>query len=175
MPKKFKDTSARLSTFDYSSEGVYFITICTKDQFPFFGKVLNWEMHLSPVGEIVKGEWLKTSEIRKKEKVTLDAYCIMPNHLHALLIIGNPHLPEQSLHVPHTVNHFTRFGYQSQTLGSIVRGFKGACTRKIREIEPTFTWQSLFYDHIIRDQRSLRNIQNYIRNNPAKWHLEKNL
>lgn len=175
MPKKFKETSIRLSTFDYSTEAVYFVTICVQDKIPFFGEVKDWKMHLSAAGRIVQDEWKKTAEIRKSQEVLLDAYCVMPDHFHAVLIIGNPDLPPKNRNVPITPGHFTEFGIQSQTLGAIVRGFKGACTRRIREFEPAFAWQSLFYDHIVRDQASLHRIQDYIQNNPAKWHWDKNL
>ncbi|MCK5372426.1 MAG: transposase, partial [Cyclobacteriaceae bacterium] len=59
---------------------------------------------------------------------------------------------------------------QSQNLSSIIRGFKGACTKRIhKEIDDSFQWQNRFHDHIIRDLDSLDSIRSYIQNNPANW------
>ncbi len=60
-------------------------------------------------------------------------------------------------------------------LASIVRGFKAATTKRIHELGKTdFAWEPRYYDHIVRDNGDLNRIQDYIRNNPAKWDEEKN-
>lgn len=74
--------------FDYTLNNGYFITICTKDRIHYFGKIKDCEMILSPVGEVVKNEWLKTPKIRKN--VILDNWVIMPNHFHGIIIIQDP-------------------------------------------------------------------------------------
>lgn len=80
----------RLRGYDYASEGIYFITICTHNREHFFGEVGNEKIMLSDTGSLVQEEWQKTSEIRKNINLTLDAFCVMhagPNHFHALLQI----------------------------------------------------------------------------------------
>ena len=82
---KYKLKSSRLQNFDYSSSGIYFITICTLNHNNFFGKIINNQMELSKMGLIVKSELLKTFEIRKNLK--LHESVIMPNHIHLLMEI----------------------------------------------------------------------------------------
>ena len=86
---KYRTTSTRLKNWDYSQYGWYFITICTKNREHFFGEVINEKMKLSPIGETVKQEWIKTPKIRPDMNLTLDEFIIMPNHFHAIIIIGS--------------------------------------------------------------------------------------
>ena len=66
-----------------------------------------------------------------------------------------------------------QFGPQSKNLASIIRGFKSSVTRKARQIRTDFQWQSRFHEHIIRDEKSLNTISEYIRHNPANWEIDK--
>ena len=77
----------RLTGYDYSLPGYYFVTVCTQERKNILGKIVNEEMKLNKYGEIVKNEWLKTPQIRKY--INLDEFQIMPNHLHAIIIINN--------------------------------------------------------------------------------------
>lgn len=92
MSKKFQNkyriTSARLQNWDYSSNAAYFITICCANRKHFFGEIENKQMYLSKIGEIAQNEWLKTPEIRPDMNLTLDTFVIMPNHFHAIIVIG---------------------------------------------------------------------------------------
>ena len=161
----------RLRGYDYGSTGVYFITICTHNREHFFGEIRNGIMQLSTAGQIVEEEWQKTPDIRYSLNVALDVYCIMPNHFHALLIIGDPNLPRYSYRLPPTDAIPTSFGgSHSQTVGAVIRGFKGSCTKRIRiESNRYFGWQKRFHDHIVRDLRSWEAIREYIVNNPQRW------
>lgn len=85
---KYRIPSARLQTWDYASEAAYFVTICTKDMFCFFGDIVKGKMHLSPVGEIVEQEWLKTFEMRPDMNLMMGEYITMPNHWHGIITIG---------------------------------------------------------------------------------------
>ncbi|MGH7601113.1 MAG: transposase [bacterium] len=80
--------SIRLKGYDYSQAGAYFITICTHDRECIFGEIRDGQMQLNEIGKIVEAEWLKTVEIR--DNVELDAFVVMPNHVHGIIIItGN--------------------------------------------------------------------------------------
>jgi REP element-mobilizing transposase RayT len=92
---KYRISSARLRTWDYSSEGIYFITICTKNREHYLGEIVtpNYnrkqnEMELSALGMEVEMEWLRTPEIRPDMNLSLGEFQVMPNHFHAILIIG---------------------------------------------------------------------------------------
>jgi REP element-mobilizing transposase RayT len=82
---KYRTKSLRLEGFDYSSEAVYFITICTENKAHFFGKIQNDHIVLSSAGSIVATEWMRTNEIRPR--AVLGEWVVMPNHFHALLYI----------------------------------------------------------------------------------------
>jgi putative transposase len=75
----------RLRDYDYSLEGYYFVTICTKNRVEWFGKVENGEMCLSTFGKVAKDFW---AEIPLHfQHIRTDEFSLMPNHLHGILII----------------------------------------------------------------------------------------
>ena len=90
MQNKFKNkyriSSARLQSWDYSNNGAYFITICTQNRNHFFGKIQNQEMHLSEIGKLAEKYWLEIPE--HFPFVELSNFVVMPNHFHGILIIN---------------------------------------------------------------------------------------
>lgn len=161
-PIKHHRGSIRSKGYDYSKEGLYFITICTEDKRCLFGSVVNGKMQLNRYGKIVDDEWLNTINIRKGD-VVLHEYVVMPNHVHAIVEItrrGVSHTPTSS-----TLASHTPMKSPSKTLGAIVRGFKGSVSKRIGKS----IWQRNYYETIIRDDKAYANISNYIRNNPMKW------
>ena len=84
---KYKVNSSRLQNWDYGFNGLYFITICTKDRKNYFGEVRGGLMGLSLIGCVVCDEWFKTGSFRKN--VRLDEFIIMPNHIHGIIEIFN--------------------------------------------------------------------------------------
>lgn len=167
MPEKSRRNSLRLQGFDYATDGAYFITICCKDHFPFFGKIQDGKMKLSPIGEILQREWIATMEIW--DNVYFDTWVYMPNHFHAIVVFGEfgtTDLPIYS-HLPNTPGHQNRFVSPSKNLSSLVRGFKGALKRNAKkEGYLDFEWQRSFHDRIVRNKTELEAIRNYILNNP---------
>jgi putative transposase len=163
--RRFRTTSTRLKDWDYSSAGWYFVTICTRNQNPFFGKIIDSENHYSPAAIIVAEEWVRTDMLRPN--VSLDEWVIMPNHLHGIIIIEDVETPRRGV--------CTETSYwKANSLGSIINQFKGACTKRIRKAEnPDFAWQSRYFDHVIRNKESLRKIRRYIQENPMKRALDR--
>ncbi len=164
---KYRIESTRLKDWDYSRNGYYFVTICTQDKECFFGDVIDEKVQLSDIGEIVTDEWLKTAQIRKN--VSLDTWIIMPNHLHGIVIINNA--DDVETHGSASLPYKNKFGPQANNLSSIIRGFKSATTKRIQRVRCDFSWQTRFYDHIIRNEKSLNKIREY--NNPLKWEIAK--
>jgi REP element-mobilizing transposase RayT len=164
-PKKHHRRSIRLKGYNYSSEGFYFITICTEGRRCLFGTIINGKMVLNDYGKIVDNEWQNTIKIRNGD-VVLHEYVIMPNHIHAIIQIhrGVSHTPNEISHTPNEILH-TPFQSPSKTLGAIIRGFKGAVSKQIGKS----IWQRNYYESIINDKQAFENISKYIRNNPAKW------
>lgn len=173
---KYRIPSARASWWDYGADAAYFITICTKGRRHYFGQVIDGAVRLSDIGEIVKNEWLKTPELRPDMNLVLDEWVIMPNHFHAIIVIGenryntvNNNQPVEAQCIAPLPQTKNKFGPQSKNLASIIRGFKIGVTKSARLIDPDFAWQPRYHDRIIRDQPEHGRIATYIRNNPKNW------
>ncbi len=82
---KYRIESDRLKGWDYGSHGYYFVTICTKNMAHWLGEVSADQIVLSDVGEIVAEELEKTAHVRPS--VRLDMWVVMPNHVHAIIVI----------------------------------------------------------------------------------------
>ena len=177
IPKHHHRKSIRLKEYDYSNPNWYYVTICTNNHHCIFGKVKNGRMVLNRIGKIVDDEWLRTKKIR--ENIDLDYYVTMPNHIHGIIIIER----RGELYSPQTENQgrmryapTDKFKSPSQSLGSIIRGFKSSVTKRINEMSGSTifpVWQRNYYDHIIRNEQDLHRIRKYIQNNPLKWELDE--
>ncbi len=160
---KYRIPSTRMRTWDYSSSGWYYVTICTKNRICYFGEIKNRKMKLSIVGKQAKNYWIEITDHFKN--VTLDEYNVLPNHVHGIIIITNIRRDV----INHVSTNKKKSPMGSKSLGEMIRWFKGRTTFEARKNFPNFSWQSRFYDHIIRDQQSLNKIRWYIRNNHLKW------
>jgi REP element-mobilizing transposase RayT len=192
---KYRIPSTRYKEWDYSEEGFYFVTICTDDRKMFFGDVVGGEMVLSPIGKIVKDFWLKIPEYFNNTE--LDEFVVMPNHLHGIIVICNTHgdCCIRHRHCRDAINRHYRIRRDAinrvstirnggvtkhhnpmgkNTLGEIIRWYKGRSTFEIRKIYKYFAWQERFYDHIIRNEKELNRIREYIIDNPGKWVEDRN-
>jgi len=189
---KYRIETTRLKGWDYGKNGYYFVTICTKDRIHYFGDVINGMVQLSEIGKIAFDELQKTPEIRKDMNVTLGEFVIMPNHIHCIIIIGKNEYNNNRRDAMRCDNNCrdatccdnncrdamhgistNKFGPQSKNLPSIIRGFKSAVTKRAKIINPDFSWQPNYYEHIIRDEKSFETISEYIINNPLKWNKDK--
>ncbi len=173
-PWRHHRRSIRLQGFDYSQPGMYYVTLTIQDREPILGSVVGERVQLSKLGQIVQEEWLRTPIVRPGVK--LDEFVIMPDHLHAIVVIceerngvsfvgANSYSPRQ----------VTPFRSPSRTVGAIIRGFKGASTKRINEQRGTpgaRFWQRNYYEHIVRDERDYRRIQQYILENPIRLTLK---
>jgi putative transposase len=166
--------SIRLQGYDYSQTGLYFITVCTHDRLPLFGKITDGIMQLNDAGQIAQEEWQKSANIRPN--IVLHEFVIMPNHLHGIIEIQSSvgaHCmrpdciqPEQHGRVQH------RRVQRAPTVGDIVRGYKSAVTKGIRNLENSPNaqiWQRNYYEHIIRNEAAYLKISEYVQTNPQRW------
>lgn len=157
----------RLTGYDYTADGFYLFTLVTKERLPWFGKVADGEMQLSEAGKLVWEERHRTPTIR--ERITLDEFIVMPDHVHGILVVGEPSLPPTGSPWPILDSEKTsKFGDSSNTLGAVIGGFKAACSRSIRKIHPEFAWTRNYWERIIRSQEELNAYHIYIENNPSK-------
>lgn len=173
--------SIRLKGYDYSQAGAYFITICCGNRTCLLGEILEGEMILNEMGLIAQNEWLRTPEIRKNAE--LDVFVIMPNHIHAIIILndngrGELHSPI-IIGSPNIMNDNkgecnSPLRSPSNNIGSIIRGYKSSVTKQIRILNDNIiVWQRNYHEHIIRNEKSYQTISNYISSNPAKWNDDK--
>jgi len=171
---KYRIESTRLQQWDYRWNGLYFITISTKNKTHFFGEIKDGIMKLSAIGAIADVLWY---EIKNHAiNVELDAFIVMPNHIHGILIIDNPTVESgHSVESGHALTQRDTIGQKrfqnigKNSISSIIGGYKSAVTKHARRLGYEFAWQTSFYDHIIRNDRAFQNIKNYIINNPKKW------
>jgi putative transposase len=170
--------SIRLSDYDYTRAGVYYITVCTFNRACMFGQMVDGAVRLNKNGEIARDEWLRTSIIRPN--VTLDAFVVMPNHIHMIFHIKNPvgahgmrpiltNVDDNGVWERAHVGAPLR--RKSNSVGSIVAGFKSATTKHINVYRNTPgqpVWQRNYYEHVIRNDHDLTSIRQYIADNPGK-------
>ena len=166
----------RLRNYDYASNGYYFVTVCTHEHQCLFGEIVGANgcspnirrgtacCALNEYGNIVNDEWIKSAKIRLE--IILDQFIVMPNHIHGIVMINkndnklgaNSHSPLQRM--------------KPKSISSFIAGYKSVVTKRINQIRNTHrqpVWQRNYYEHIIRDEKDLNRIREYIVNNPVKW------
>jgi len=168
--------SPRLIGYDYAQAGAYFITVCTHNRVGLFGEIVDGVMQLNTAGHRVQSVWLALPT--HYPGVGLDAFVVMPNHVHGVLWIASNDNPAGVINHAPTSNVQLSVGAQfiapdkTMPLGKIVRAFKAKTTfviNPIRQTRGTSIWQRGYYDHIIRHEDDLTRIRHYIDNNPAQW------
>ena len=162
--QKYRIAAARLAGYDYGSNGMYFITICTRNKELFFGDIRGSEIYPSVMGQVAVDCWVAIPTYFPF--VVLDAFQLMPNHVHGVLWICKP---DAAL----TEWQPNQFGPQSQNMASIIRGFKAGVKKHATLNHLDFAWQPRYYDRVVRNESELKRIRTYIENNPAKWETEK--
>lgn len=189
MPAKFNNKyripSARAEWYDYN-EGLYFITICTKEMKYYFGKIENNEMINSEIGEYAKKCISDISAHFTDTEIIISQ--VMPNHIHLIVEIQksnkNIYRTVETMHAsslqqqPSLKNENCDVKMQNISkkrgrLTFVIGSFKSATTRFANENKIEFCWQTRFYDHIIRSQDELERIYEYIQNDVTTWNNDR--
>jgi REP element-mobilizing transposase RayT len=162
--------SIRLKGYDYSLEGAYYVTVCTRNMSCLFGKITDKEMRLNDAGKMIRSVW---RELPKRfPNIDLDEFIVMPNHIHAVFIINQqdtcvcPHVRPKGT-FPGTVGRILQ-AYKSITTDKYIAGVKQWSWKRFRDK----LWQRNYWEHIIRDIDDYNNICEYIYNNPANWYKD---
>ena len=159
----------RLENYNYSGAGWYSVTICSKDRKNIFGEYKNIvgtglvpvryknNIKLSKIGQIIDKQWNNIPNLYGN--IESDRYVIMPNHIHGILIVN-----------------YREGASPSPTISNIIGSFKSKCSVEYLNYINQNTldlsgkiWQRSFYDHVIRNERSLNAIRKYITENPENW------
>jgi len=180
--------SIRLQDYDYSSEGAYFVTMCTQNRECLFGEIVNGEMILNEYGKIV--EQCRNDLPNHYDNIALDAYVIMPDHFHGIIFIVSvdsvdavdsvnaiDSVDSVSVGAIHELPRLKQQQRRKMLLPKIVGRLKMNSAKQINQVRNTpgiSVWQRNYYEHIIRDEKSLENIQKYIINNPLQWYYDNN-
>jgi putative transposase len=185
-PQKHHRRSIRLQEYDYSQAGAYYVTIVVQGRECIFGEIINKEMILGYYGEIVQKWW---GDIRVHfPNVEILAFVIMPNHIHGIIFITEERMGEvlsprmclnQNMINKETINIETsnRDGETQSlrgrpTLGQIIGYFKYQSTKEMNALNGkdaiTKFWQRNYYEHVIRNEKELKQKADYILDNPLR-------
>lgn len=174
----YKIESNRKTNWNYSTPGIYFITICTVHHNNFFGKIINNNIVLSSRG-LIANKCLVDIPIHFPN-VKLLEFMVMPNHVHLLLEIIQPlfNVVETHHDASLTKRYQSYFHHRiakksTQIISLVIKQYKSAVTRLINPKTCFFGWQSRYYDEIITDQKRLKIIKYYIKNNVKNWDKDK--
>lgn len=160
----------RISEYDYSQNGAYFVTICTQERKQILSKISVGTPLLGcpqvPCPELLPHGKIAEKYIRQMDAfydhLSVDKYVIMPDHIHLLITIHGP-----SGHPGRGVP--TEKQARTSTIARFVGTFKRFCNKEYG----TNIWQARYYDHVIRNQQDYDEIWEYIDNNPQKWIIQK--
>ncbi|MBI5841676.1 MAG: transposase [Chloroflexi bacterium] len=163
-PKIHHRHSIRLQGYDYSQSGAYYVTIVAHGRECLFGEINNGEMRLNRFGQIVQQAWFDLPN--HYPHIELGAFCIMPNHVHAVIIIIGAGLRPAPTEPAPTVRH---------PLSEIVRAFKSFSAKRINALRKTQgipVWQRNYYERIIRNDEEHNRIHLYIEANIDNWAMD---
>ena len=168
---KYRVPATRLPGYNYGQSGAYFVTICTAGRQPCFGQGevpgSDWDaasLRPTVLGQRVLSGWASIPSFAPF--VTLDAFVLIPDHVHGLLLVDNdePSGPPQP--------YENRFGPQCQNRAFVLRGFKSGVTTFARTQLWDCHWQPRFHDCIVRSDDELIRICHYMLTNPTRWQTE---
>jgi REP element-mobilizing transposase RayT len=169
--------SSRLPAYDYARPGAYFVTICIQDRERILGEVAGDQVVLSDAGKMIESVWHELPE--RYRGVELDAFVVMPNHLHGIVVLvgagpracpenagrvppGQPQgvAPTRTISLPHVVHRF-----KSLTAAKYRQGIRDNRWPPF----PRRLWQRNYYEHVIRDDEDLDRIRRYVAENALRW------
>jgi len=163
----------RLKDFDYATDGYYFVTICTEHRKKMFKPRISQKYRHKLPEDAVAGslpiEHEKNTnilesnilDIEKKFPAEIDFYCIMPEHIHMIIVLIARH-GRAATNIENKCSRLPMASQNNTSLPWIINAFKGWCTRSFGKK----IFQPNYYEHIIRNETALDKIRKYIENNP---------
>jgi putative transposase len=182
-PQKHHRRSIRLKDYDYTLPGAYFVTIVAWRRQETFGQIRDGNMVLNRFGQVVMRTWQGLPY--HYQNVVLDEFCVMPNHVHGIIQLVESDCrggsdttaasePDQVMNKPgqEPTGGETRPSSMRHGLPEIVRAFKSYSARQINYLRQTPNspvWQRNYYERVARNEEELRQMAEYILNNPLGW------
>lgn len=199
-PQMERKRLARFRDHDYKQAGYYFLTICVHHKESLLGEVKDGKIIPNVYSSIVQNTW---NELPKHyENVELDEFIIMPDHIHAIIQLKDPDV-EMGLQLsPEVCNgasyleiglplsseicngapikpiSTTNDPIKQYSLAEVVRGFKTFSAIRIHRARGTkglSVWQKNYFERIVRNEKELNNIRQYISSNPQRYMLKRSL
>ncbi len=145
----WKRKTPRLSEYDYSQAGAYFVTVCVQDRQGLLGTILNGEMQLNPAGLMVEKWWKKLES--NFTTIRTDFYVVMPNHFHGIVIISEPPGASEGGHMGPPLQKIMQW-FKTMSTNEYIHGvkehawkpFRGQPVGRESEAHPAFAaWQRL--------------------------------
>ncbi|WP_456414008.1 transposase [Oceanithermus profundus] len=168
MEERPRRKPTRLADFDYRSPGAYFVTLVAHKRVCLFGEVVEGKLKLNALGRIVEDVWTGLPD--HYPHIELDAFVVMPNHFHGLVILQpDPAVVGEGFKPSPTA--IRRHG-----LSEIVRALKTFSARRINALRGTpgqRLWQRSYHDRIVRNETELNRLRAYIATNTLCWHLDR--
>ena len=152
----------RLKGYDYSQNGLYFITICTQNHLSLFGNIDEKEMLLNDSGKMLEKWWFELEN--KYPNIALHSYIIMPNHFHGIIEIQDTSSIPTGEHTGSPLPTMIQW-FKTMTTNAYIQGVRQKNWYPFHKK----LWQKSFHEHIIRDEKSYLKISQYIETNPENW------
>jgi REP element-mobilizing transposase RayT len=198
-PRMHQRRLFRLKGYDYSLPGAYFVTVCTYQRECLLGEIHQGEMLINELGQFVIQVWKDLPD--HYPHVILDAFCVMPNHFHGIIILsdiygggeidlgdeGDKGDEGESETRPYKTQPYEARPYEPTAsdsspppqkrhgLPEIVRALKSFSARLInqrRDTQGVPVWQRNYYERIVRNEHELNAIRQYVYENPMKWEMD---
>ncbi len=167
-PNKHHRRSIRLTGYDYTQAGAYFITLVVSDRECLLGEIVGGEIQINDYGRIVEAEWSRLPT--RFQILEIGPAVIMPNHFHAIFRLRDSSVSDDN-------HRERRFGTMiPDSVPSIVRSFKSSITLRINSMMKSpgqVFWQRNYYERIIRDPDEYDRISHYVENNPFHWEIDQ--
>lgn len=165
MPSYQSRRPLRLPDHDYTEAGFYFVTLCTQNRACLLGTVVEGVMRPNPAGQMMADVWTAIPE--RHAGVDVDEMIVMPNHLHGIVVLlsGERGEPIAGGHgLPAVMQRF-----KALTTTEYIKGVRSLGWRPFAGR----LWQRSYFERVIRNERELQAVREYIRRNPAGWQSDR--
>jgi REP element-mobilizing transposase RayT len=162
--------------WDYDANGLYCITIATKNRRPLFGNLHDAVMQWSAAGAVADLLWRQLP--RWTAGVTLGDFVVMPNHLHGIICVDHPPSAVE-LHATQLRGFYPKNEEKSHispsagSVSSIIRSYKSAVTKQLHQMHLEFEWQRSFHNYPIHTAQDYQRVLQHLQHNRQNWKNDK--
>lgn len=152
----------RLEGYNYSSAGMYFVTVCVQDRQPLLGTIRDGVMEPSAAGVMVQEVWDNLPHY--SPGMATDAFIVMPDHIHGIVVLDDQRdSPSPRSALPAVLQRYKSYTTAKYRAGVYTAGWPRF---------PGTLWQRSYFERVIRNERELDAARVYITENVAKWQAQ---